>query len=81
MKRLGKRLYDGWLVLAGHFGEIQTVLIVCVVYFFVMGPVALGAAALRRDLLAKRGVDGSESVWLPADSVAVPDVERAQRLF
>jgi hypothetical protein len=81
VKKLGRRLYEGWMVIAGHFGEVQTLLIVCAVYVFVVGPVALGAAAIRADLLAKRAVAGNQSAWVPADSTPNPDVERAQRLF
>lgn len=28
LRGLGRRLYEGWLVIAAHFGEIQTILIV-----------------------------------------------------
>lgn len=81
MKKTGRRLYEGWMVIAGHFGEVQTLLLVCAVYVFVVGPVALGAAAVRADLLAKRVAAGKQSVWVPADSTPSPDLERAQRLF
>jgi hypothetical protein len=79
--RLRTRLYRGWLELAAHFGEVQTLLILCFVYVFVMGPMALAASAARRDLLAKRGFEGAASAWCDADSTAKPDVERAKRLF
>jgi hypothetical protein len=78
---LGRRLYLGWLQLAAHFGEIQTLLIVCVVYVFVLGPMAVLAAITGRDLLAKRGFDAAASAWSDADSVSNPDLERAKRLF
>ncbi len=81
VRRLGRQLYGGWMVIAAHFGEVQTLLIVCAVYVFVVGPVAVGAAAVRADLLGKRRVAGAESAWLAADSTARPDLERAQRLF
>jgi hypothetical protein len=81
LRGLGRRLYEGWLVIAAHFGEIQTVLIVCAVYVFVLGPLATGAAAARRDLLAKRGLGQAQSAWSPADTVSNPDLERAKRLF
>jgi len=76
-----RRLYLGWLELAAHFGEIQTVLIVCVVYVFVLGPMSLIAAATRRDLLSKRGFAANTTAWDEADSTAKPDLERAKRLF
>jgi hypothetical protein len=78
---LGRRLYHGWLELAAHFGEIQTLLIVCVVYVFVLGPMAVLAALARRDLLAKRGFEAASSAWSDADSTSQPDIERAKRLF
>ena len=81
VRDLGRRLYAGWLAIAAHFGEVQTLVIVCVVYVFVIGPLATGAAAARRDLLAKRGLGEARSAWTPADSVASPDLERAKRLF
>ena len=28
LRRLGRRLYEGWLVIAAHFGEVQTLVIV-----------------------------------------------------
>jgi hypothetical protein len=77
----GRRLYQGWLELAAHFGEIQTLLIVCAVYVFVLGPMAVLAAIGRRDLLAKRGFAGAASAWSDADTVSNPNVERAKRLF
>jgi hypothetical protein len=69
------------MVIAGHFGEIQTLLIVSAVYLLVVGPIAVVAAATRRDLLAKRAPAVGQSVWLPADSTTHPDLERAKRLF
>ena len=78
---LGRRLYHGWLELAAHFGEIQTLLIVCVVYVFVLGPMALVSTLARRDLLAKRGFAGAASAWNDSESVSNPDLERAKRLF
>jgi len=78
---LGRRLYHGWLELAAHFGEIQTLLIVCVVYVFVLGPMAVLATLTGRDLLAKRGFGAASSAWSDADSTSRPDVERAKRLF
>ena len=76
-----RRLQRGWLELAGHFGEIQTLLIVCVVYLFVLGPISLIAIVSRRDLLVKRGFDAPASAWNESDSVSSPDLARAKRLF
>lgn len=80
-RRLGRRLYDGWLAIAAHFGEVQTLVLVGVIYVLVLGPLATGAAAARRDLLAKRGFGERKSAWAPADTVSAPDLERAKRQF
>jgi hypothetical protein len=76
-----RRLRQGWLELAGHFGEIQTLLIVCVVYLFAIGPTALVTTLAGRDLLAKRRFDEPASAWSDTDSVSNPDLTRAKRLF
>jgi hypothetical protein len=75
-----RRLYAGWLEVAVRFGEIQTLLVVAIVYILVLGPVALGAMSLRRDLLRQRGLRAPGSAWSEADS-ARADLERARRLF
>ena len=80
-RNFGRRLYEGWMIIAGRFGEIQTLLIVSAVYVFVVGPIAVGALLARQDLLAKRSPAAAESAWLTADSTPSPDLERAQRLF
>ena len=78
---LARRLQRGWLELAAHFGEIQTLLIVCVVYLFVLGPISLITIVSGRDLLVKRGFDAPASAWNESDSVSSPDLARAKRLF
>lgn len=80
-KPLWRRLYEGWLEVAAHFGEVQTLIVVALVYALVIGPMATVASLARRDLLDKRSVRGPGSAWREADSVARPDLERARRLF
>ena len=75
-----RRLYGGWLEVAARFGEVQTLLVLAMVYTLVLGPVALMLFALRRDLLHKRGLHASGSAWSEADSASA-DLERARRLF
>ncbi len=75
-----RRLYAGWLEIAARFGEVQTLLVLAMVYTLVLGPVALVLFALRRDLLHKRGLRVSGSAWSEADSASA-DLERARRLF
>jgi hypothetical protein len=75
-----RRLYAGWLEIAARFGEVQTLLVLAMVYTVVIGPVSLMLFALRRDLLRKRGLYVSGSAWSEADT-ATADLERARRLF
>jgi len=72
-----RRLYEGWLAIAGHFGEVQTLVVIGISYIFVIGPVALVMG--RKDLLHKRALPPG-SGWNDADSVTA-DLERAKRMF
>jgi hypothetical protein len=83
---LGRRiqesaLYGGWLAIAARFGEVQTLILVCLIYVVAIGPSAVGVRLFGRDLLAKRGVGAAGSAWQPADTVTHPDLERAHRQF
>jgi hypothetical protein len=64
-----------------RFGEVQTTLVVTLVYALVLGPMATAVGVARRDLLDKRSLHGPGSAWREADSVKTPDLERARRLF
>ena len=74
-------MYAGWMQIAARFGEVQTLIVLTLVYTFVIGPFALGSAATRRDFLHKRGLGLPDSAWSDADTVVKPDLERARRLF
>ena len=78
---IGRKLYESWLQIAARFAEVQTQVLVTFVYTIVLGPMGIGAAALRKDLLHKRGLYESGSAWSEADTVTTPDIERAKRLF
>ena len=77
---LGRRLLHGWLAVAAHFGEVQTLVLLGVIYVFVLGPVAAIAAAAGRDFLSKRGLRTPGSAWLTAET-APPDLERSKHPF
>ena len=72
-----RRLYEGWLAIAGHFGEVQTMVVIGISYAFVIGPMALIMG--RKDLLHKRALPPG-SAWNDADST-MPDLDRAKRMF
>ena len=76
----GRCLYAGWLAIAARFGHVQTLVILAIFYAFILGPISLGIAISRGDLLTKRGLRASGSAWREADSVR-PELERARRQF
>ena len=76
-----RKLYLGWLEIAARFGEVQTLIIVSLVYALVIGPMAVAISIGRGDLLHKRNIYAEGSAWSEADSTPDPDVERAKRLF
>ena len=75
-----RRLYTGWLEIAARFGEVQTLIVLAIVYTLVLGPVAVALFVLRRDLLHKRKLHLPGSAWSEADTASA-DLERARRLF
>lgn len=76
-KSFYRRLYEGWLAIAGHFGEVQTMVVIGLTYILVIGPIALIMG--RKDLLQKRALPPG-SAWADADTVAA-DLARAKRMF
>jgi hypothetical protein len=79
-KPFHRRLYEGWLTIAGHFGEVQTLVILGLTYVFLIGPASFVIAMTRQDLLHKRELRAAGSAWNEADTT-MPDIERAKRLF
>ena len=77
-KPFHRRLYESWLAIAGHFGEVQTSVILFLSYVLAIGPAAVVMS--RKDLLHKKRLGAGATAWNDADS-AVPDLERAKRLF
>lgn len=73
-----RRLFDGWMIIAGRFGYVQTLVILALTYAILIGPIGLGLALGRKDLLAKRDLFGRGTAWQESDS-APPDLERAKR--
>lgn len=80
LRRLGRRLWHGWLAIAGHFGEVQTLVVLGIVYSFVMGPVAVTTQLARRDFLEKRHIGEPGSAWRDAEAHET-DLERVKQQF
>ena len=62
-----------------HMFEVQTLVMLMLFYVFLIGPMGIGIALLRRDMLHKRGLGQTGSAWNDADTAA-PDLERAKLL-
>ena len=74
---MGRKLLTGWRVVAARFASVQTLLILALFYFVLIGPTAILSRITGRDYLGRRPLDAAESAWLDADS-AKPDLERAK---
>jgi len=73
-----RRLRDGWLAIVVQFGEVQTLVILSLFYVLLIGPMALGVAVGRRDLLQKRALRAqADSAWNDADTSGA-DLDRAR---
>ena len=72
-------LRKAWMAFAHVLATVQNFILLFVVYFLVIGPLALVMRALRRDLLAMRG-ERHASFYTPKEPVPT-DLERCERLF
>lgn len=80
MRALARRLLAGWQEIAGRFGEVQTLVILCLFYGILIGPACLVGVLGRRDFLHKRGLGTPDSAWSEADT-AKPELERVKHQF
>ncbi len=76
---LGRKLLDGWTVIAMRFGAVQTLLILALFYVTLIGPASIAVALARRDHLDKRSLHAAGSAWKPSESGGT-DLERAKLL-
>jgi hypothetical protein len=65
---VGRRLLDGWLLIAAHFGEVQTLVLLGLIYSLVIGPASVVSRVLGSDFLTKRGLGAPGSAWREADT-------------
>ena len=76
---LWRRLLEGWTAISIRFGGVQTLLLLSLIYFAVIGPVAVVQWIARRDHLDRRGLGLGETAWRAADTAGA-DLERARLL-
>jgi hypothetical protein len=65
---LPRRLLNGWLEIVARFAEVQTLVLLGLIYALVFGPASVIARGLGNDFLSKRGLRGAGSAWRVADS-------------
>jgi hypothetical protein len=75
-----RRLLDGWLAIAGNFGEVQTLVLLGLVYAIPIGLGGTVSALFRADFLSKRGLGESGTAWREADS-RPPTLENVKQPF
>lgn len=68
------------MAIVARFGEVQTLVLLGLVYAFAIGPTALVTGVSRRDLLSKRGLRGPGSAWRSPDTRA-PELENAKQPY
>ncbi|MDH3213356.1 MAG: hypothetical protein OEM05_12810 [Myxococcales bacterium] len=76
---LWRKLLDGWKAIAGHFGSVQTLVLLAFFYAVLIGPVSVAIAIGRSDPLDRRSLGSSGSAWRDADTAGA-DLERAKRI-
>ncbi len=74
-----KKIKDWWMPIAKKIGEFQTKVILSILYFLVIGPIALIAYLIRADLLKKQHRK-NPSFW-KKEQEPVNTLEGCQRQF
>jgi len=74
-----RRTYAGWMRFARFLGYVNTVVVLTLFYFLVVGPVALFLKLLGKDLL-NRKAEPRESYWEDKEAVE-HSIESTQHLF
>lgn len=63
-----RRLLEGWLEIVARFGEVQTLVLLGLIYALVFGPASAIARGLGNDFLSKRGLREAGSAWRATES-------------
>ena len=74
-----RKLKSLWMAFSRVLGQVQTAILLSIIYHVAIGPLGLVARLMRRDLLALRQREGgSYAEALPSVSTTI---DRAQRQF
>ena len=63
--RFGKLLFKGWMAFANALGWVNTRILLVLVFFVVITPVAVVMRLFGKDLLSQRLEPGTETYWKP----------------
>lgn len=75
-----RRLLNGWLEIVARFAEVQTLVLLGLIYGLLFGPASVIARGLGNDFLSKRGLREAGSAWRTADS-RPPELENVKQPF
>ncbi len=79
LRALGKSLFAAWMRFAHLLAIVNTTIILTLVYFLLIGPIALIMRIIRNDPLERR-MKGVETFWRPKESVP-HSLEEVRRQF
>jgi hypothetical protein len=74
-----RTVWAGWKKFGHVLGQVQTAILLAIIYHIAVGPIAVIGRVLRRDLLGLRAVPGASHA-VPLAPVT-STLERAQRQF
>lgn len=67
MKKIFKKLFSGWMIFARFLGRINAFILLNLLYFVIIGPVAIFLKLIRKDLLDTKFPDSKKSFWIRKD--------------
>lgn len=73
-------VFNGWIKLAYYLGEINTRILLTLVYILTIIPIGLGMKLFGKDLMDKKIDKNRESYWLKRDNYTI-DPKRYERHF
>ncbi len=76
LKKLFKRFYDFWMILVKFLGRINTFILLTIIYFLIIGPLAIFLKLFKRDLLVIKFSNAGESYWLAKEAKPAKDYEQ-----
>lgn len=80
MSRFFKRIWSGIKAFSKKVAYVQSLIILTLFYFLVIGPFSITLRVFGKDLLDKRWKDNKTSYWVKKEKVEV-NLENARRQF